>query len=147
MWYRSFASLGRFIPRYFILFEVMVNGIVTLISLSDLSLLVYRKGRDICMLSFYPETLPNSLMNSSRFQVASLGLSTYRIMLGFPGGSDSKESSCNAGDPGSIPGLRISPGERNGYPLQYSCLENPMDKGAWWATAHGVAKSQTRLSD
>ena len=107
MWYRSFASLGRFIPRYFILFEVMVNGIVTLISLSDLSLLVYRKGRDICMLSFYPETLPNSLMNSSRFQVASLGLSTYRIMLGFPGGSDSKESSCNAGDLGSIPGLGL----------------------------------------
>ena len=65
------ASLGRFIPRHFILFEVMVNGIASLISLSDLSLLVYRKGRDICMLSFYPETLPNSLMNSSRFPVAS----------------------------------------------------------------------------
>ena len=56
---------------------------------------------------------------------------------------DSKESACNGGDSGSIPGLRISPGERNGYPLQYSCLENPMDKGAWWATAHGVTKSQT----
>ena len=64
-----------------------------------------------------------------------------------PGGSDSKESTCNAGDPGSIPGSGRSPGEENGYPFQYSCLENFMDKGAWWATVHGVAKSQTRLSD
>ena len=51
--------------------------------------------------------------------------------LGFSGGSDGKESACNAGDPGSIPGLRISPGEENGYSLQYSCLENPMDREAW----------------
>ena len=58
-----------------------------------------------------------------------------------------KESACNAGDPGSTPGLGKSPGEGNGNPLQYSCLENPMDKGAWWATVHGVTKSQTRLSD
>ena len=62
---------------------------------------------------------------------------------GFPGGSDSKESACNAGDPGSIPGLGRSPGEGNGNPRQYSCLENFMDRGAWWATVHGVAKSQT----
>ena len=60
--------------------------------------------------------------------------------LGFPGGSDSKESACNAQDPGSIPGLGRSPGEGNGYPLQYSCLENSMDRGAWWATVHGVTK-------
>ena len=66
---------------------------------------------------------------------------------GFPGGSDDKASACNAGDLGSIPGLGRSPGEENGNPLQYSCLENPMDRGAWWATAHGVAKSWTRLSD
>jgi len=56
-------------------------------------------------------------------------------------------SACNTGDLGSIPGLGRSPGEGNGNPLQYSCLENPMDGGAWWATVHGVAKSQTRLSD
>ena len=62
---------------------------------------------------------------------------------GFPGGSDSKASVCNAGDPGSIPGLGRSPGEGNGSPLQYSCLENPMDGGAWWATVHRVAKSWT----
>ena len=61
--------------------------------------------------------------------------------------TDSKESVCNAGDPGSIPGLGRSPVEGNGYPLQYSCLENSMDRRAWWATVHGVAKSRTRLSD
>ena len=67
---------------------------------------------------------------------------------GFPGGSEVKVSACNAGDVGSIPGWGRSPGEGNGNPLQYSCLENPMDGGAWWATlVHGVAKSQTRLSD
>ena len=56
-------------------------------------------------------------------------------------------SACSAGDLGSIPGSGRSPGEGNGNPLQYSCLENPMDGGAWWATAHGVTKSQTQLSD
>ena len=67
--------------------------------------------------------------------------------MGFPGGSDGKEAACNAGDLDSIPGLRRSPGEGNGNPLQYSCLENPMVRGAWWATVHGVAKSRTQLSD
>ena len=67
--------------------------------------------------------------------------------MGFPGGSDSKESACNAGNAGSIPGLGRSPVEGNGYPLQYSCLENSMDRGAWQSTVHGVAKSWTRLSD
>ena len=66
---------------------------------------------------------------------------------GFPGGSHGKASPCNVGDPGSIPGLGRSPGEGNGYPLQYSCLENSMDRGAWQATVHGVTKSWTRLSD
>ena len=61
--------------------------------------------------------------------------------MGFPGGSDGKESSCNVGDLGSIPGSGRSVGEGNGNSLQYSCLENPMDRGAWWATVHGVAKS------
>ena len=64
-----------------------------------------------------------------------------------PGGSDGKVSACNAGDPGSIPGLGRSPGGRNGNPFQYSCLENPMDGGAWWATVHVVTKSWTQLSD
>ena len=59
----------------------------------------------------------------------------------FPGGSEGKESTCNAGDSGSIPGLGRSAGEGNGNPFQYSCLENPMDRGAWWATVHGVTNS------
>ena len=63
------------------------------------------------------------------------------------GGSDSKESVCNVADLGLIPGLRRSPGEGSGNPLQYSCLENSMDRGAWWAIVHGVAKSLTWLSD
>ena len=62
------------------------------------------------------------------------------------GGSDSKESACNAGDAGSFPQLGRSPGEGNGKPLQYSCLENRMDRGAWLATVHGVSKSWMQLS-
>ena len=61
--------------------------------------------------------------------------------------SDSKESACNAGKLGSIPGSGRSPGEANGYPLQYSCVKNPMDRGAWWATVHGAAKSLMQLSN
>ena len=63
--------------------------------------------------------------------------------MAFPGGSDGKESACNEGDAGWIPGLKRSSGGRNGNPLQCSCLENPMDRAAWWATVHGVTKSQT----
>ena len=64
-----------------------------------------------------------------------------------PGGSDGKASVYNAGDLGSIPGLGRSAAEGNGTPLQYYCLENPMDRGAWQATVHGVTKRRTRLSD
>ena len=63
---------------------------------------------------------------------------------GFLAGLAVKASACNAGDLGSIPGLGRSPGEGNGNPLQYSCMEKPMDRGAWWATVHGVAKCRTR---
>ena len=66
--------------------------------------------------------------------------------MGFPGGSDSKESACNVEDLSLIPGSERSPGEGNGNPLQYFCLENPMDRGAWQATVHAVAKSQTQLT-
>ena len=69
------------------------------------------------------------------------------MSLDFPGGSDGKASVYNVRDVGSIPGLGRFPGEGNGNPLQYSCLENPMDGGAWWATVHGVAKSSTRLNN
>ena len=64
-------------------------------------------------------------------------------IMGFPGGSDGKESAYSVGDPGLILGLGRSPGEGKGKPLQYSCLENSMDRGACWATVHGVEKSQT----
>ena len=67
---------------------------------------------------------------------------SYRSIWGFPGGSDGKESACNARDPSLIPGLGRSPGEGNGNPLQYSCLENSMDRGAWKAIVYEVAKSQ-----
>ena len=63
--------------------------------------------------------------------------------MGFPGGSDGKESACNTGDLGSIPGAGRFPGEGNGYPLQYSCMKNSMDQEVWWATVQGITKSQT----
>ena len=68
-------------------------------------------------------------------------------LWGFPGGSEVKASACIVGDLGSIPGSESSPGEGNGNPIQYSCLENPKDGGAWWATVHRVAKSRTQLSN
>ena len=69
----------------------------------------------------------------------------YGSILNFPGGSVGKSLPVNIEDTGLIPGLGGSAGEGNSYPLQYSCLENPMDRGAWWATVHGIAKSQTGL--
>ena len=70
-----------------------------------------------------------------------------QLSLQPPGGLEGKMSAYNAGDLGSIPELGRSPGEGNGNPLQYSCLENPMDGGAWEAAVHGVTKSWTQLSD
>ena len=67
-------------------------------------------------------------------------LSALQSSWGFSGSSDGEESACSAGELGSIPGLGRSPGGGHGNPLQYSCLENPMDRGAWWATVHGVAR-------
>ena len=69
------------------------------------------------------------------------------VFWGFPGSSDDKESTCNARDTGLIPGSGRCPGKENGYPLQYSCLEKSMDRGAWQATVHGVTKSKTQLSN
>ena len=76
-----------------------------------------------------------------------LGWNKFGDVLAQAGGSDGKASAYSVGDWGSVPGLGRSPGEGNGNPLQYSCLENPMDRGAWQATVHGVAKSQTGLSN
>ena len=74
-------------------------------------------------------------------------LESFQNNKGFPGGSDSEESTFNARDPSLIPELGRSSGEGNGHPLQYSFLENSMDRGAWQATVHWVTKSQTHLSD
>ena len=74
-------------------------------------------------------------------------LNAWLIVVKHVGGSDGKECACNAGDAGLVPGLGRSPGGGNGNPLQYSYLEYPMDRGAWWDTVHGVAKCQTWLSD
>ena len=70
----------------------------------------------------------------------------FNYKFGFPGGLDGKESACNAGDPGLISGSGRSSGEGNGYPLQYPCLENSMDRGAWRIIVHQVTKSWTSLS-
>ena len=88
--------------------------------------------------------LATGLSDESHFP-SKLLLAIICQINGFPGGSDSTESACNAGDPGLIPGLWRSSGEGNGNPFQYSCLENSMDRGAWWATVHGVSKSQIWL--
>ena len=86
-----------------------------------------------------------------RKMVQSLGKAGWRFLkwlsielASFPGGSAGKESACNVGDLGSIPGSGRSPGEGNGSPFQYPCLEDSMDRGAWRATVHGVEKSRTR---
>ena len=94
---------------------------------------------------YFPRFLPPSVVHpfssGSAITLKCLG------SLSSPGGSDGKASVYNAGDLGSIPVLGRSAGEGNGNPLQYFCLENPMDRGAWQATVHGVAKSWTQLSD
>ena len=83
---------------------------------------------------YYTKTIPTQIFNHGTMCVT-----------GFPCSSVGKESACNTGDPASIPGLGRSPGEGNGYPLQYSCLENAMDRGAWQATVHGVAMCITNV--
>ena len=90
------------------------------------------------------------VLGADRKKNASLALKKNPSLvevMGFPGGSEVKASASTEGDPGLIPGSERSPGEGNGKPLQYSCLENPMDGEAWWATVHGVTESRTRLSD
>ena len=109
----------------------------------------------------FPALQANSLLSEPPGKPKNTGMGSLSLLQGifltqkfnqgllncFPGGSDGKASACNAGDPGSIPGSGRSSGEGNGNPFQHSCLENPMDGGAWLATVHGVAKSRTQLSD
>ena len=94
---------------------------------------------------YYIESTSSYLKTSKESEEFSLSFTLYLRdqFESFPGGSDGKESACNTGNLGLIPGSGRCPEEGNGNPLQYSCLENPMDRGAWWATVHGIAKSWT----
>ena len=94
------------------------------------------------MLLVFPQ-----LLSSHRWVGGSISWISVFGALGCSGGLDGKESACNVGDLGSILGLGRSPREENGYSLQYSGLENSMDRGAWKATVHGIAQNQTPLSD
>ena len=93
---------------------------------------------------FYNQAGPHGVFPGTGLPPYPLALA--QVPWGFLSGSVVKKLPGNAGDAGSIPGLGRTPREGNGNPLQYSCLENPMDKGAWWATLHRVAKSQIGLS-
>ena len=104
-----------------------------------LSWILGSKGEDYARNS----CLPISILSFFLTEIDCSSLRQGFCLKGFPGGSDGKESTCNVGDPGLIPGSRKIPGGGRGNPLQYSCLKNPMDRGACWATVHGMAKSQT----
>ena len=92
----------------------------------------------ICLITGY--LIPTKVSTFSTFEAQRYKVNRVHLHYwGFPDGSVSKEDTCNAGDPGSIPGLGRCPGEGNGNPLQYSCLGNPMDRGTWQATVHGLA--------
>ena len=99
---------------------------------------------DVCSETHHylrPRTTTHDHMLKCNHYSHTLYLNALQIIQGFPGGSDGKESACNTGDLGSIPELGRSPGEGNGNPLQYSCLENPMDGGAWQNSVPGVTNS------
>ena len=111
-------------------------------------------GSDLRKKCEHPLASNNQERNQAGTVPGDLGWGWFEVSLlcvcactHFPGGSDGKESTCNAGDAVSVPGLGRSPGEGISNPLLSSHLENPMDRGAWQATVHGVAKSWTRLSD
>ena len=95
----------------------------------------------------HPTPLSMELSRQEYWRRFSFSISGDFLKTGLPGGSEGKASSCSAGDLGLIPGSGRSPGVGNGNPLQYSCLENPMDGEAWWATVHVVTKSWTWLRD
>ena len=105
----------------------------------------YRRAKNIKMKDSlgstfnYNKSLHTSVFLSAAFQGLNVYLDVY-IIMGFLGGSDGKESACTAGHPGSILGLRRSAAEGNGNPLQDSCLENPIDRGAWWVIVRKVTR-------
>ena len=122
--------------------------------------LVYLRSYPAAVQSIYKKTQKKDVLKGGEGNLTfentpclmlgrSLGgeLLAIPVFLDFSGGSDDKESACSVGDLGSVPGLGRSSGEGNGYSFQYSCLENSMNRGAWWATVPGIAKGWTQLSD
>ena len=115
-------------------------------------LVTYRNEKTPFSLSLFPSLLlslpATGIQPTYVFRKSTpYGLGRSLVGMGFPGGSDGKDSTCSVGDLGSIPKLERSPGGGNSYPLQYSCLENSIDRGAWWATSHGFTNSLTWLND
>ena len=108
-----------------------------LLSSSSLSAISVLSSASLRLLIFLPAILTPACDSSS----LAFHVMYYSAYLDFPGGSQGKESTCSGGDLGLILKLGRSPGGEHGNPLHYSCLENPMDKGAWWAIVHGIAKS------
>ena len=100
---------------------------------------------DINLSSVAPTTSASRSLPSLSLSPTAFVNTTWRC--GFPGGSDSEASACNAGDPGSIPGSGRSPGKGNGYPFQYSCLENLMDRGAWQTTVHAWGHKESNMTE
>ena len=108
---------------------------------------IYLKSPPVVFLNYLTPYLSSSEMVLLKITVSFISPSWKHLMWGFPGSSAGKEFACNAGDLGSIPGLGRSLGGGHGTPLQYSCLENSMDTGAWRTTVHEVSKSQTGVSN
>ena len=130
--------------EYLLYIRSLKSHFITLFHSIDIITQLCAKLLQSCLTLCDPMVTNPSLLHLLHWQAGSL---SWYYPICFPGGSEVKASACNVGDLGSIPGSGRSPGEGNGNPLRYSCLENPMDRGAWWATEHGVAKSQTGLSD
>ena len=114
--------------------------------LPKLVLTTFKDSKATVKIILRPQRIEDTYSNQLPY-ISALSSILHSSQKDFPGGSDCKGSAYNVGDPGLIPGLGRSPGEGNRNPLQQSCLENPMDGGAWQATVQGVAKSRTQLSD
>ena len=106
------------------------------------------KGRSFAVFTLTTETFWMSIVKClQKLQEMKKHFDYWFMLLGSPDGSESKTSACSTGDQGLIPVSGRSPGEENGSPIKYACLENSMDRGAWWATIHGFAKCQTQLDN
>ena len=149
LWGNSEIQLKQMIYPYFTQWATRLKGLYT-----NFLELLYEDSSQNVLVPWYPgcchvgtvlsmaATKTGSQKSLEYTEYVPMGREGSQGHLGFPGGSDGNDSACYAGDPGLIPGSGRSPGEGNGNPLQYSCLENPWTV-AWWATIHGVTKSRT----